>query len=103
MKRIISCTEILGSFTRDGREFEVCAAAEGDFEEAESRLMIELDAFIRPVDLRVKEEHLRPDWLPAKQNIKEGVSREDATSLAKEIFHGWVRKILESISFPIHQ
>lgn len=102
MKRIISSSEIIGSFTRDDHEFEVCASAEADFDEAKSQLLLDLDSFIRPVDIRSKEKHLPADWLPKKESLKESVSQEDAVSLAKEIFHRWVGKVRQSVPSPIH-
>lgn len=102
MKRIISTSEILGSFTREDREFEVCASAEADFDDANSRLLIDLDSFIRPVDMRAKEKHLPADWLPGKQSLKESVSQDDAVELAKDIFHRWVGKVRQSVPSPIH-
>ena len=102
MSRIISSSEIIGVFTRKEREFEVCATAEADFDEAKSQLVLELDTFIRPVDIRAKEKHLPAEWLPIKQTIKESVSREDAPELAKGIFHRWVGKVRQSIPLPIH-
>ena len=102
MKRIISTSEIIGSFTRGENEFEVCATAEADFDEAKSQLLLELDSFIRPVDIRSKEKHLPTDWLPKKQRLKESVSQDEAVTLAKEIFHRWVGKVRQSVPLPIH-
>ena len=102
MKRIISTSEIIGSFTRDYHEFEVCASAEADFNEAKSQLLLDLDSFVRPIDIRSKEKHLRADWLPKKESLKESVSQEDAVSMAKDIFHRWVGKVRQSVPSPIH-
>ncbi len=102
MKKIISSSEIIGSFTRDKRELEVCATGEADFDEVKSQLTMELDSFIRPVDIRVKEEHLAPEWLPKKEILRESVSREEALDLAKEIFHRWVAKVRQSVPSPMH-
>lgn len=102
MKRIISTSEIIGSFTRDDHEFEVCASAEADFDEEKSQLLLDLDSFIRPVDIRSKEKHLPADWLPKKQSLKESVSRDEAVELTKEIFHRWVGKVRQSVPSPIH-
>ena len=102
MKRIISSSEIIGTFTRDDHEFEVCASAEADFDVEKSQLRLDLDSFIRPVDIRSKEKHLPADWLPKKESLKESVSQEDAVSLAKEIFHRWVGKVRQSVPSTIH-
>ena len=102
MKRILSSSEIIGLFTRDEHEFEVCATGEAHFDEGKSQLSMELESFIRPVDLLSKEKHLPADWLPKKQNLKESVSGEEAPDMAKDIFHRWVGKVRQSIPLPIH-
>ena len=102
MKRLISSSEIIGLFTRDDHEFEVCATGEANFDEGKSELIIELDNFIRPVDLRAKEAHLSADWLPRKLALKESVSQDEAVDLAKDIFQRWVGKVRQSIPSPIH-
>ena len=102
MKRIISTSEIIGSFTRDEREFEVCATAEANLDESKSQLVVALDSFVRSVDICAKEKHLPADWLPKKQNVKESVSPEEAPDLAKDIFHRWVGKVRQSVPSTIH-
>lgn len=101
MKRIISAAEIVGSFMQDGRRMEVCAIAEANFDESQSQLQIELNSFVRPVDLRAREQHLEAGWLPNKQNLKESVSQDEAIDLAKEIFHRWVAKVRRAIPFLV--
>jgi len=102
MKRIIATSEIIGSFTRDEREFEVCAIAEANFDESKSQLVVALDSFLRPVNLCAKEKHLLADWLPKKQNVNESVSPGEAPELAKDIFHRWVGKVRRSVPSTIH-
>ena len=102
MKRLISSSEIIGLSTREDHEFEVCATGEANFDETKSELIIELDNFIRPVDLRAKEAHLPADWLPRKRALQESVSQDEAVDLAKDIFHRWVGKVRQSIPSPIH-
>ena len=102
MKRIISTSEIIGLFTRDDQEFEVCATAEADFDDESSQLFLELDSFIRPVDIRSRENRLPAGWLPKKQGLRESVSQDEAVALAKEIFHRWVGKVRQAVPSPIH-
>ena len=102
MKRIISTSEIIGSFTRGEHKFEVCATAEADFDESKSQLLLDLDSVVQPVDIWSKEHHLPADWLPKKQQLKESVSQDEAVELAKEIFHRWVGKVRQSVPSPIH-
>jgi len=93
MKRIYSSSQIIGGFTKGQTEFEACATAEGQFDEENSVLSLELDSFIRRVDLVSKEEHLKAGWLPKREIVREHVSSEEAPDLAREIFHRWVHKI----------
>lgn len=102
MKRISSTSEIIGLFTRDEQEFEVCATAEAEFDDRKSQLVVEQDSFIRPVNNRAKEQHLPADWLPRKQSVIESVSREEAPELVREIFHRWVGLVRQSVPLPIH-
>ena len=102
MKRILSTSEIIGAYSRGQKEYEVCATAEANYEEGDSLLIVDLDCFIRPVDIRVKEEHLPEDWLPKRQVLKESVSRNEASDLARDAFHRWVGKVRQSVPVPLH-
>lgn len=102
MKRIVATSEIVGSFTKGEHEYEVCATGDANFDEGKAQLQMDLDSFIRPVDLLEKEKHVSADWLPSKQSVNESVSREDAPDLAKEVFQRWVGKVRRSIPLPIH-
>jgi hypothetical protein len=97
MKRIISSSEIVGPSESNGQACEVCATAEGDYDETRSELVAELDSFLRPVDLLAKERHFSAPWLPRKQTIRESVSREEAPELARELFRRWVGRVRQSI------
>ncbi|MCI0743956.1 MAG: hypothetical protein L0Y58_00995, partial [Verrucomicrobia subdivision 3 bacterium] len=90
---VISTIEIIDSIDDPPRE--VCAAAEGTLEGA--TLTVELDCFVRPVDLRHKEQHSRPPWLPAAQVVRESVDITEAAAVTRDIFRGWVSKVRSSI------
>ncbi len=97
MSRALEISEVVGVFELQGQPAEVCAVASGRFDDGASQLELTLDAFIRPVDLLHKERHERPPWLPARQVVREGVSWEESSQLAKEIFHRWVSRVRGSI------
>jgi len=97
MKKIYSTNQIIGGFRNGKSDLEVCATAEADFDEERSQLLIELDSFVRPVDLRSKETHLKTGWVPKKQSFTETVSPEQAPDLAREILHRWVHRIQQMI------
>lgn len=102
MKRILSTSEIIGIFSRGAKELEVCASAEAEYDESCGQAVIELDSFIRPVEMEGKEQHLSEVWLPPRQCVKESVSRREASEAAKEIFHRWVGKVRQSIPTTVH-
>ena len=56
-------------------------------------MVVKLEAFLRPAGLLVKEHHFRQPWLPLDETITEGVGREECGDMARDIFHGWVRKV----------
>ena len=70
--------------------------AEANFDETACRLVVKLEAFLRPSGLLVKERHFRADWLPPNETITESVGREECHELAREIFHHWVHKVRET-------
>ena len=97
MKRVIDTSEVLGTVETPEGACELCAAAEAGFDEAAGRLAVKLEAFLRPTDLLAKERHFRADWLPANETVTESVGREESGEMAREIFHGWVRKVREAV------
>lgn len=102
MKNVISISEVVESREEAGRTTEVVATAEARFEEEKSELVTTLSAFLRPVDMQHKEQHLAASWLPRSETVREHVSAEDARLLAREIFHRWVRKVHQSTLATAH-
>ena len=91
MKSIIDTSEILGTVALRNGQAEVCASAEASH--ASGKVAVRLDAFLRPIHVHGKEERLSADWLPHPETITESVSLEEASEVARDIFHKWVRKI----------
>jgi hypothetical protein len=96
MKQIIDTSEVLGTVEGPEGRCELCAAAEASFDEGLGRLVVKLEAFLRPTDLLIKERHFRADWLPKNETVTESVAREECHEVAREIFSRWVRKVQES-------
>jgi hypothetical protein len=93
MKHVINTSEVLRTVeTREGM-CELCASADASYDEGAGLVVVKLEAFLRPAGLLVKERHFREPWLPADETITEGVGREECGDMAREIFHGWVRKV----------
>ena len=88
---VISTAEIVEVL----EEREVCATAEAAFDG--SMLTVELDSFVRPVDLIHREQQVKPPWLPAGQVVRETVDHSEATAVTKDIFRSWVSRVRGSI------
>lgn len=93
MKRISDTSEMLGVVETPEGLRELCASAEANYDEEMERLMVKLEAFLRNVDLVTKERRFTANWLPKAETLCESVGPEDASEVAREIFHRWVRKI----------
>ena len=76
---------------------EVVATVEGAYEENRGRMHLELDAFLRPVDLTHPERHLSADWLPHAEAVDERVPEEEAVSAARELFQSWSRRVRRAL------
>ena len=93
--QLISISEIV--YVIEHRNQEVCATAEGNYDESSGCLVIELDSFVRPIDLLHVEQTLRPAWLPAPETIRERMDISEAGAAAKEIFRRWTARLRASI------
>ena len=86
----------LGTVETPQGTHELCVTADASHDEEAGRLVVKLEAFLRPTGLLVKEQHFRADWLPANETVTESIAREECHEVAREIFHGWVRKVREA-------
>jgi hypothetical protein len=98
MKRVIDTSEALGRVEVPEGVCELCASADAGFDEVASRLVVRLEAFLRPADLLAKERHFRASWLPENEIVTESVAREECHEVAREIFQRWVRKVRAAAS-----
>lgn len=101
MKRVIDMSEVLGTVEGPEGAFELCAAADAGFDEGAGRLVVKLEAFLRPAGYLAKERHFGADWLPANETVTESVAREEGREVAREVFHRWVRRVREAAP-PLH-
>ena len=86
MRKVISISEIVEAREVEQGTEEVCALAEADYAEEKSRLVVQLDCFLRVSDRRGHEQCIAQDWLPKAQTVEESVPPEEAVPAAKEIF-----------------
>ena len=97
MKNIISLSEIIGEIERPEGPCELCASAEGTYDEGNARLKVKLDSFLRPLGITERGLTIRLDRLPRPETVSESVSRPEASALAEEIFGTWVRRVRKAV------
>ncbi len=97
MKKVLSISEIVQNLDLELEPRELCAAAEADYDDTASSLIIKLDAFVRQVHHSGPDVCTRPDWLPRRETLREHVSVEEASDMARDIFRRWTRKVRDSV------
>lgn len=95
MESSISISEIIGTIY--GGEVEVCATADTAYDLAEEKVIVTLKAFARRVSVHGHGEAVPEPWLPASEQVTEHLSREEAGTFAKDVFHSWVKKVRASV------
>jgi hypothetical protein len=96
MRTVLSTSEIVQDLDLEVEPKELCAAAEADYDDRKSTLVIKLDAFVRQVHHARPDVCSRPDWLPKPETLREGVGPDEASDLARDIFRRWTKKVRES-------
>ena len=97
MKELIPSSKVVQSVRGDGGEWEVRAGAEADYDESDSRVVVELESFLRKASTSGEGEVRHPPWLPGKSRVTEHAPREEASQVAHDVFASWVRKVRHSI------
>lgn len=97
MRTIASLSEPVASKDLGDGVYEVWATAESQYDDERGELLVELDSFVRPTDIRLKETRIDPDWLPKKGKVAQRVGLDEAHAEAKEVFESWVRKVRRHI------
>lgn len=97
MKTVALLSEPVASKELKDGVYEVWATAEAEYDDARSELLVQLNSFVRPTDIRLKDTQFQAEWLPAKGKVVERVGPEEAHEQAREIFESWVRKVRRHI------
>lgn len=95
MNTPIFISEIIGTI-HDGA-VEVCATANAAYDLEKQRVSVSLEAFARDVSGQGNGQHFPEPWLPQAECVVENLSREEATSFAKDVFRSWIRKVRASV------
>jgi hypothetical protein len=69
MKTIATLVESVASKELKDAVYEVWATADAQYDDGRSELQVELDSFVRPTDIRLKDVRIDPKWLPKKEKV----------------------------------
>lgn len=94
MEPVISISEVVEKREMPGGMVEVCAVIESTFDKAQQQLVAQLGSHLQQSNATT---HLRPRWLPADQTLREHVARAEASDVARDMFHRWVRRVRQTI------
>jgi len=100
LEKLISIAEIVETLPDAGGEIEVGATADATYDSAAEKISVALGSFARRLASSGKGEHLPQRWLPPAEQVTEHLSRDEATTFAKDVFQSWVRKVREAIPRP---
>lgn len=95
MDSVVFLSEIVAEVGADHNPQEVCATADATYDRERGLVIVELDSLTRPSGIVGTRNPV--DWLPKKQIVKEGVPRDEASELARDVFSSWVKRVRSSI------
>lgn len=95
MNHPISLSEFITRFAdpESGVTMELHATLEAQYDSAGHAVVANLDAYTCPDDAAHMRERARPAWLPPAQTVRAGGGVEEASAIARDIFHSWVRQV----------
>ena len=97
MRKLKDIAQIVETKMVRGEPYEIWATATAQYDEAGSKLVVELESFVRRVNLRGADADFKRAWLPALDTVKDSVPIEEAYLEANEIFSRWAHRVRASI------
>lgn len=100
MQSNLDLTASLGRITMNAADYEVFAEAHAAYDPKSGALTVTLKSYLRPEDITHLDQKIVPPWLPADQQDREHVDADEASDLARDVFHRWCDKVHRSIPTP---
>lgn len=97
MHGIIDISKVVGTVQIHGQAHEVCAEADASFNRSNHELTVKLRSFLHSEEQTHVGELFTAPWLPAPETIVEHGESEEASSMARDVFASWCRKVQASI------
>ena len=95
MRKVISISQTVVHVYAENGRCEVWASGNAKYDETHARLEVKLDSFLRR---SWDDKRARADWLPNSQTVMSTASFEEGTSIAKEIFNNWLRRVRQAVA-----
>lgn len=96
MKNVISISEVVQSIAWENGAAELCVSAEATFDSLSSQVLVALDSFISPVDISSPGRRVRAPWLLPSESVRASASSDEASAVARDIFHNWVKRVRQT-------
>jgi hypothetical protein len=90
-------TRSLGHTEIEGVNYDVFANGHAEYAADTKILTITLVCYLLPDNVARLDERMVPAWLPPKQVDREHVDADEASDLAKDVFHRWCSKVTHAV------
>jgi hypothetical protein len=97
MHHLLDSIAVVGVADFESEAMDVCAEVKSDYDAPSRRLTVALDSFLRHPDPAKVKQRVRAPWLPPAETVRETVSPEEASDMARDIARSWRKNIFERI------
>jgi hypothetical protein len=98
MESVISISEVVEKQPSPNGILEVCATLESTYDKAAQQLTALLGCHVQEA---LGARRLAGPWLPAAETLREHVAREEASDVARDMFHRWAERVRHCVPKPV--
>jgi neutral trehalase len=97
MSHPVSFSECVGHTRFEDEAVLVFATVNAEYRDDRHEVEVIRKAYLTPQDMEHLAEHWEAPWLPGESIVTAGCDGYEASEVARDIFHSWVRQVKESI------
>lgn len=97
MESVISISEVVDKQPSSNGELEICATLESTYDKVGQQLTVRLGCHAQQAQ---DARRVSMAWLPAEETLREHVGREEASDVARDIFHRWAERVRHAVPQP---
>lgn len=97
MSHAVSFSECVGHTFFEGEPVLVFATVDASYQDERHEVEVSRKAYVTPKNMKHLAEHREAPWLPPESVVTAGCDGYEASDVARDIFHSWVRQVKESI------